>query len=56
MIVDPVTVRPTQKIYEAQEIMRSFRISGVPVVDEFNKLVGISTIAICGSRRGRHSD
>ena len=43
MIVDPVTVRPTQKIYEAQEIMRSFRISGVPVVDEFNKLVGILT-------------
>src|SRR5271165_5882237 len=37
MIVDPVTVRPTQKIYEAQEIMRSFRISGVPVVDENNK-------------------
>ena len=43
MIVDPVPVRPTQKIYEAQEIMRSFRISGVPVVDEFNKLVGILT-------------
>src|ERR1039458_1272906 len=43
MIVDPVTVRPTQKIYEAQEIMRSFRIPGVPVVDEFNKLVGILT-------------
>jgi len=34
-----VTVRPRPKIYEAQEIMRSFRISGVPVVDEFNKLV-----------------
>jgi IMP dehydrogenase len=43
MIVDPVTVRPNQKIYEAQEIMRSFRISGVPVVDENNKLVGILT-------------
>jgi IMP dehydrogenase len=43
MIVDPVTVRPTQKIYEAQEIMRSFRISGVPVVDENNRLVGILT-------------
>lgn len=43
MIVDPVTVRPTQKIGEAQEIMRSFRISGVPVVDENNKLVGILT-------------
>jgi IMP dehydrogenase len=43
MIVDPVTVRPTQRIYEAQEIMRSFRISGVPVVEDNNKLVGILT-------------
>jgi IMP dehydrogenase len=43
MIVDPVTVRPDQKIYEAQEIMRSFRISGVPVVDQNNRLVGILT-------------
>ncbi len=43
MIVDPVTVRPNQKIGEAQEIMRSFRISGVPVVDENNRLVGILT-------------
>jgi len=43
MIVDPVTVRPGQKIGEAQEIMRSYRISGVPVVDENNRLVGILT-------------
>ena len=43
MIVDPVTVRPNQKIYEAQEIMQRFKISGVPVVDEYNRLVGILT-------------
>ncbi len=42
MIVDPVTVGPDQKIYEAQDIMRRFRISGVPVV-KGNKLVGILT-------------
>lgn len=43
MIVDPVTVRPNQKIYEALAIMARYRISGVPVVDEGNKLVGILT-------------
>ena len=43
MIVDPVTCRPTQKISEALEVMANFRISGVPVVDERGKLVGILT-------------
>src|SRR5438045_1580882 len=31
MIVDPVTMRPDQKISEALDVMRRFRISGVPV-------------------------
>jgi len=42
MIVDPVTMEPDQKIYEALEMMRRFRISGVPVTRE-GKLVGILT-------------
>lgn len=42
MIVDPVTVDPDQKIYEALDIMKRFRISGVPVV-KAGKLVGILT-------------
>ncbi len=42
MIVDPVTVGPTSKIYEAQEIMRRYKISGVPVTEN-GKLVGILT-------------
>ncbi len=42
MIVDPVTMAPHQKIYEALEVMRRYRISGVPVV-EGTKLVGILT-------------
>ena len=42
MIVDPVTVRPTQMIYEALEIMKRYKVSGVPVV-EGPKLVGILT-------------
>ncbi len=43
MIVDPVTCRPTQKISEALEVMANFRISGVPVVDDRGRLVGILT-------------
>ncbi len=42
MIVDPVTMEPEQKIYEALEVMKRFRISGVPVTKN-GKLVGILT-------------
>jgi IMP dehydrogenase len=43
MIVDPVTCRPEQTIAEALEVMSRFKISGVPVVDQRGKLVGILT-------------
>ena len=43
MIVDPITMRPENKIYEALEVMRRFKISGVPVTDANGKLVGILT-------------
>jgi IMP dehydrogenase len=43
MIVDPVTVQPHQRIHEALDVMRRFRISGVPVTDGHGKLVGILT-------------
>jgi len=42
MIVDPVTIGPEQKIYEALSVMERYRISGVPVTRE-GKLVGILT-------------
>ena len=42
MIVDPVTIEPERKISEALELMRSYRISGVPVTKN-GKLVGILT-------------
>ena len=42
MIVDPITVEPEQKIYEVLEIMKKYRISGVPVVKSGN-LLGIIT-------------
>jgi len=42
MIVDPVTMEPEQKIYEALAVMKRYRISGVPVVKS-GKLLGILT-------------
>jgi IMP dehydrogenase len=43
MIVDPITMSPDNKIYEALEVMRRYRISGVPVTDTDGKLLGILT-------------
>lgn len=43
MIVDPVTMRPDQKIREALDVMAHFKISGVPVTNNRGKLVGILT-------------
>jgi IMP dehydrogenase len=42
MIVDPVTIEPERKISDALELMKRFRISGVPVT-KGKKLVGILT-------------
>jgi IMP dehydrogenase len=43
MIVDPVTLGPEDRVERAQELMRQFRISGVPVVAQGGRLVGILT-------------
>jgi IMP dehydrogenase len=42
MIVDPITMEPHEKISDALEVMRHYRISGVPVTKN-KKLVGILT-------------
>jgi IMP dehydrogenase len=42
MIVDPVTIRPDQKVNEVLTLMEQYRISGVPVT-EGDQLVGIVT-------------
>jgi IMP dehydrogenase len=42
MIVDPITMSPDQKISDALEVMRRYRISGVPITKN-KKLVGILT-------------
>ena len=46
MIVDPITLSPTHKIYEALDLMKKYRISGVPITEDGSKegrLVGILT-------------
>lgn len=42
MIVDPITMAPDQKIFEALELMEKYRISGVPITKN-GHLVGILT-------------
>jgi IMP dehydrogenase len=42
MIVDPITMRPEQRIIEALEVMARYKISGVPVVRD-GMAVGILT-------------
>jgi IMP dehydrogenase len=42
MIVDPVTIRPDQKVHEVLDVMVRYRISGVPVT-KGDQLVGIVT-------------
>lgn len=46
MIVDPITISPDASIYEAEELMAKYKISGVPVTQSGKaggKLVGILT-------------
>ena len=43
VIIDPVYTYPGATLAEAEEIMSEYKISGVPVVDEHNRLLGILT-------------
>ena len=46
MIVNPITLSPRNRIFEALELMKKYRISGVPITEDGNKegrLVGILT-------------
>jgi IMP dehydrogenase len=43
MISDPVTLPPTAKLHEAEELMNRFRFSGMPITDPDGRLVGILT-------------
>ena len=43
MIVDPVTMSPDAKVSDALEVMKKYKISGVPITLKDGKLVGILT-------------
>lgn len=43
VITNPFSLTPNHHVYDAEELMGKYRISGVPVVDENSKLVGILT-------------
>ena len=43
MIQEPVTLHEASTVADAVKIMREFKIGGIPVVDEINKLKGIIT-------------
>jgi IMP dehydrogenase len=43
VITNPFSLTAQHKVYDAEELMGKYRISGVPIVDEHNKLVGILT-------------
>ena len=43
MILNPITLGPDRPIAEAKQLMARFKISGVPIVDDRGRLVGIIT-------------
>src|SRR5512133_1944250 len=43
MIVDPITLQPENLLSEALEVMAKYHISGIPITDEYGRLVGILT-------------
>ncbi len=43
IVVDPVTIRPEQRVEDALDLMRQHRISGLPVLDGDGRPVGILT-------------
>ena len=43
VIINPLFLHPDNYVYEAENLMHKFRISGVPICDENKRLVGIIT-------------
>lgn len=43
MIIDPITISKAQKVKDALELMSRYKIGGIPVVDNQQKLIGIVT-------------
>jgi IMP dehydrogenase len=43
MIIDPVTLTVDSKVGDALNLMQRFKIGGIPIIDQQNKLIGILT-------------
>ena len=43
MITNPITLNQESTVMQAEEIMRRYKISGLPVIEEDGKLIGIIT-------------
>jgi IMP dehydrogenase len=43
IIIDPIYVLPHATLLDAESLMQEYKISGVPVIDDHNKLLGILT-------------
>lgn len=43
MVLDPITIRPDATLEDAFELMRKYKISGIPVTESNGNLVGILT-------------
>jgi IMP dehydrogenase len=43
MIMDPITLRADQPVAAALDLMESYKISGIPIVDDDHRLAGIIT-------------
>ena len=43
MVIDPITLHPEQTVLEAETLLHHYSISGLPVVDSSNRLIGIVT-------------
>src|SRR3569833_553391 len=47
MVVNPITKRPDQTLAEALELMRTHRISGIPIVERWGFLCGFFSFWVC---------
>ena len=43
MIIDPITIGKDATVFDANQIMREYKIGGIPVVDQNKRLIGIVT-------------
>ncbi len=43
MIIDPVTLNRDAKVKDALDLMKKYKIGGIPIIDDHRKLIGILT-------------